>query len=221
VYNKLIAVKYVKVYSFVMRFIDFQRHFRDFHTITHQNILNVFGGVYQSQLIKWKKEGYIVSVRRGIYTLTDTKIDPLLLAQEMNDSYISRESALAYYQMIPEAVLMITSVSNERGESVQNDFGSFHYRKIASKLFCGFSLVCSTVHPERFVRMAEPEKALFDLIYFRSDLKTTKDFASLRLHFDKINRKRLKRFVDLVDAPQIRRRLDNLIIYLNDFTGRN
>ena len=198
-----------------MRFLDFKRQFRDFNAITHQDIQNAFGAVNQSQLVAWKKKGYITAARKGVYVLTESTIDPLLLAQEMNDSYISLEFALAHYQIIPEIVPVITAVSSSRSEEVVNDFGNFHYHKIAPKLFCGFVLMESAQKHGRFVRIAEREKALFDLVYFRSDLKSAEDFAALRLHIDNIDCARIQMFIDLVRAPQIKKRLNNFVAYLH------
>lgn len=168
-------------------------------------MINVFGNVNQAQFSNWKKEGYIKSVKKGIYVLGDCEIDNLLLANEMNDSYISLEFALSYHQIISEITTSITSVSNNRNEEINNDFGIFYYNKITSKLFNGFYLIESIIKKGRNVRIATKEKALFDLIYFRSDLKNKEDFESLRLNCDQINLNEFKKFVDLVEAVQTKK----------------
>ena len=204
-----------------MRFLDFKQQFSDFNAIAFQDIQNAFGRVNQSQLIAWKKKGYIASARKGMYIIKDHEIDNFLLANEMNDSYISLEFALSHYQMIPEITPSITSVSNSRNEEIENYLGNFYYYKVAPKLFCGFVLMESSVRKGRFIRIAEKEKALFDLIYFRKDLKTDEDFASLRLNAEKINLNRVREFIALVEAAQIKKRLDNFIKYLDAVIPRN
>ena len=198
-----------------MRFLEFKQQFTNFNVIKYQNIANVFGQINQSQLALWKNKGYIKSVRKGMYALSDAEIDSLLMANELNDSYISFEFALSYYQIIPEITPSITSVSNERSEKVSNDFGNFYYYKISPKLFYGFTLIKSFVKKNRFIRIAEKEKALFDLVYFRGDLKNKDDFASLRLNADKIKINKIQKYINLVEAPQIKKRLNNFINYLN------
>lgn len=198
-----------------MRFLDFKQKFSDFNVITSQDMRNVFGVINQSQLSAWKSKKYISSVKKGMYVMSDTKIDLLLLANEINNSYISLEFALSHYQIIPEITPSITSVSNGRNEAIENDFGNFYYRKIASKLFCGFVLVESQTQKNRFVRIAEKEKALFDLIYFRKDLRDVEDFESLRLNIEKIKLSRIKEFISLVDATQTKKRLNKFLIYLD------
>jgi predicted transcriptional regulator of viral defense system len=200
-----------------MRFLEFQEHFFDTNSISFQDIRNVFGVVNQSQLASWKKKGYLTAVKRGLYVLDTEKLDILLLANEANDSYISLEFALSYYEIIPEVTPSITSVSNSRTEDIENRFGNFSYSKIAPKLFCGFVLVESRLHKNRFIRIAEKEKALFDLVYFRKDLKSNFDFESLRLNVGKLNIRRMKKFIALVNAPQIKKRLDNFVRYLDAF----
>lgn len=197
-----------------MRFLEFKEKFSNFQVITVQDMRNVFGQINTPQLHNWKQKGYIASVKRGMYVIRKDGIDTMLLANEMNDSYISLESALSYHQMIPEITLSITSVSKKNKESISNIFGDFLYSKISSKLFCGFTLRESSLYPGRFIRIAEKEKALFDLVYFRTDLKEEKDFSSLRLHVEGVNVKKLKKFIALVEAPQIRNRLDNFVAYL-------
>ncbi len=198
-----------------MRFLDFKQKFIDFNIITSQDIRNAFGSINQSQLSSWKNKKYISSIKKGMYIMNDTKIDLLLLSNEINDSYISLEFALSYYQIIPEITPSITAVSNNRNEILSNDFGNFYYHKITSKLFCGFVLMESQAQKNRFVRIAEKEKALFDLVYFRKDLRDVDDFKSLRLNIEKIKLSRMKEFISLVRAPQTKKRLDNFLSYLN------
>lgn len=198
-----------------MRFLDFKQIFSEFNAIKHQDIQNHFDSINESQLSLWKNKGYIKSVRKGIYVLSDANIDNLLLANELNDSYISLEFALSYYQVIPEITPLITCVSNNRNEEISNDFGNFYYRKISPKLFGGFTLLESEKKSNRFIRIAEREKALFDLIYFRSDLRDEKDFDSLRLNLQNVSVIKIQKFVNLVKAPQIKKRLNNFIKYLN------
>ncbi len=199
-----------------MRYLDFLQEFRDFNVISYQNIRNVFGSVNVSQLSNWKKEKKIISVKKGYYLINNIKRDELLLANEINYSYISLEYALSYYQIIPDIAQVITSVSKSRNEKITNECGNFQYRKISRNLFTGFVLSPSIVKEGRFIRIAEPEKALFDLIYFRTDLKDNDDFSSLRLNLENIKIKKVEEYLSLVKAPQIKKRISNFIKYLHD-----
>lgn len=199
-----------------MRYLEFLQEFKDFNVISYQDIKNVFANVNVSQLSKWKKEKKIISVKKAYYLINNNNQDDLLLANEINYSYISLEYALSYYQIIPDVAQVITSVSKSRNEKIINECGSFQYRKISGNLFTGFVLSPSIIKKDRFIRMAEPEKALFDLVYFRSDLKCEDDFSSLRLNLEKIKIKKIEAYLSLVKASQIKKRISNFIKYLYD-----
>jgi hypothetical protein len=198
-----------------MRYIDFKRKFNDYPIITYQEIKNSFGLANHSQLYGWQKQGLLIKLKRACFLLSDQQADVHLVANMLNHSYISTEYALAYYQIIPDIAQTITNVSRDRNEKISNSLGNFHYRKISGELFTGYTLVKSMAYPDYAFRIATPEKALFDLVYLRSDLKTEKDFESLRLHLPKNFRiAELKKYRTAVNAPQIIVRIENLIKYL-------
>ena len=68
------------------------------------------------QLSRWVTQGKVVSLRRGVYTLADrvrkAPLDPALLAQHLcRPSYLSGLWALGFHDMIPERVVVHTSVT--------------------------------------------------------------------------------------------------------------
>lgn len=199
-----------------MRYQEFTLKFNNFNLLSLKDIEKVFGPVNRSLLFRWKKEGKIISPRRGFYVLQSDKTDNLLLANELNYSYISLEFALSYHQIIPDVAQVISSVSKNRSEKFTNVFGNFSYRKISGELFTGFRLIPSQKRENRFIRIAEPEKALFDLVYFRPDLGAKADFESLRLLTDGLKIKKIEEYLTLVKAPQIKKRIIALINYLYD-----
>ena len=104
-----------------MKLLEFKKQFDDFNVISYQNIKNVFGDVNTAQMSSWKQKGYLKSAKKGMYVLTDSQVDILLMANELNDSYISLEFALSFYQIIPELTQVVTSVSNNRQEEIENE----------------------------------------------------------------------------------------------------
>ena len=199
-----------------MKYLDFRQFFRDFDVITYQDIRNVFGKANNSQLIGWQKKGLLAKVKRGMFILPDEKIDLHIIANKLNYSYISMEYALSYCQIIPDIARVITSVSKNRNEKIQNSFGFFYYRKITGRLFTGYVLIKSANDSKMF-RMASPEKALFDLVYFRPDLKKGEDFESLRLSLPPdFKIKEIEKYASAVKAPQIKKRINKLIKYFYD-----
>lgn len=197
-----------------MKYLNFIKKFKDYPVITYQNIRNVFEKVNHTQLINWQKRGLLLKLKRGIFALPDKTIDPHIIAGKLNYSYISLEYALSYCQIIPDIARVITSVSKNRNEKINNGFGDFHYRKISGQLFTGFTLIKTK---NGAFRIATVEKALFDLVYFRSDLKNKNDLEAMRLNIgEKFDIEIIKKFTKLVKASRIKNRLENLIAYLYD-----
>ncbi len=86
-------------------------------------------------------------------------------------SYISFETALNYYGLIPERVETTISVVDRRQLNVSTPLGSFFYRSQSRKLFsAGMSAVD---YEEDILLIANPEKALLDTLAWKN-LKTNK-----------------------------------------------
>jgi len=129
----------------------------------------------------WVKKNSLERIVRGVYKLKETKIeDEFLLATFFDEnSYISLESALSFYGMIPEFPYGITSVTIKKTKKFRTNYGIFSYRKIKPYLFFGFKLITGDNY---LYRLATPEKALFDFIYLNQrEIKTPDYFKEMRL----------------------------------------
>jgi hypothetical protein len=200
-----------------MKYLDFYQHFSsNWRSLVFSinDIKNVFPDFNNVQLNQWQKKGYVKKIRKEQYVFTKRLNDLRLLSHDLKKSYISMENALSYYEWIPESVFNITAVTTTRGEEVKIDFGTIIYRQIKPSLFIGYELKPSNVYPERFFSIALPEKALFDLVYFRHDLVDEKDFNSLRLSIDSFRIKKFKSFIDLVEHPGRKNRVLSLLRFV-------
>lgn len=121
----------------------------------------------KNQICGWQKKGWVRSLKKGLYELRypEEKILPdLFIANKLYEpSYVSLETALSYYSLIPEVAMQVTSVTTKATRRFENAYGVFTYRSVKSSLFFGVQLVL--VQGEK-VKMAEPEKAFADTIYF-------------------------------------------------------
>jgi predicted transcriptional regulator of viral defense system len=136
------------------------------------------------QLSHWVKDGLLVQLHRGLYALApsvrEASWHPFLIANQLQPgSYVSVQSALSFYGMIPEYVPVTTSVGTGRQETLRNSLGSFWFRHIAEKMLCGYSQI--EVMPKRYILMASPEKALLDLIYLTPRADCVEYLSELRL----------------------------------------
>lgn len=139
----------------------------------------------QKQLSRWTAAGKIHQLRRGLYALADPyrqkEPHPFLIANRIiAPSYVSLQSALAYYDMIPESVPQVVSITSKlRSKVFETSLGSFRYHNIQTPLFSGFSLV--QVSTDQSAYLARPEKALLDMIYLTKRGHTPEYLDSLRL----------------------------------------
>lgn len=113
-------------------------------------------------------KGTLLHVRRGLYYLGEpyrrASVNPYELAQKIyGPSYISFESALAYWGLIPEAVYSVTSASTKRAREFKTPLGEFSYTQVPVRVFIyGVERLIQGPHA---ILMATPLKALTDYVY--------------------------------------------------------
>jgi len=126
-----------------------------------------------NQLNLWVKKGYLERISKGIYRLAEAEIsDPFILASFLyGPSYITLESALNAYGIIPDIPFSTTSVALPKTKIFRTkNNGSFFYHHAKPGLFFGFHTAStpSSAYHHYAYRIATPEKALFDYFYFRA-----------------------------------------------------
>jgi len=161
------------------------------------------------QLARWVKGGKLIQLRRGIYMLASPyrKVSPhpFLLANRLKKaSYVSLQSALANYGMIPEYVPVITSVTTGRPETLTTPAGTFVFKHIRKSLFNGYRQV--EVGPNQPAFLAGPEKSLLDLIYLTPQADSLEFLQELRLqNLEQLNLESLIRIAEATGSPKLAR----------------
>jgi len=199
-----------------MKYLDFYKHFTsdwDSPVFSIRDIKNIFPNFNNVQLSQWREKGYIRKIRKSQYFIADNLRDLRLLSRDLKKSYISMEYALSKHGLIPEAVFQVTAITPLRSEKVATSLGNISYRQIKPSLFVGYTLLPSVEYPSRTYALATLEKALFDLVYFRHDLKDKNDFESLRLTIDNFDTKQFQGFSDLVKHLGRKKRLLSFLNY--------
>ncbi|MCX5726192.1 MAG: hypothetical protein NT030_03235 [Candidatus Saganbacteria bacterium] len=157
-------------------------------------IFSLTPAALRNQLARWKKRGWLVELRRGLYTLGLSEKEASLsrevaAANIYQPSYLSLEFALSSYKLIPEKVAAATSVTTRKTKVFHNQAGAFIYRQLKPSLYFGFIAKKDEAGYPYFI--AEPEKALLDYLYLNLGTikEQDKDYftGSLRLQ----NRSRL------------------------------
>ena len=160
------------------------------------------------QLSRWTRAGKLHQVRRGLYALAPPfqkmKPHPFVVANRfVRSSYVTSQSALAFYDMIPEHVSTVTSVTTQRPGQWKTPLGIFRFQHIRSALFFGYHQTELGNGQQAFV--ATPEKALLDLIYLQPGADSVEYLRELRLqHLDQLNTPELARMADLIQKPKLR-----------------
>jgi len=124
--------------------------------------------VSQGQLLRLKRDLYCVASK-----ITGERFSLPLIANHLyGPSYVSLETALSYYQLIPERVACTQSVVSKRAKRFASPLGLFTYQTVPADYYpIG---VRQELVGNRFAFLiASPEKALCDLLLMRSRLRLT------------------------------------------------
>lgn len=204
-----------------MNFLQFKRAFSPLVCFTTNQVLAKFPEFSQMNLTRWLKLGYIVRLRRGWFSFPEFQSNPdfvrLVANKIYKPSYISLQYALAFYGMIPETVVQLTSVSSLKTASFENGWGQFVYQNLKSSLFFGYEPY-PIEHPSsngQTFLMAAPEKALLDFLYLNPFYTTQDDFENLRLDedfmTDSLDHEKLKIYLKKFANKTLEKRVECLL----------
>lgn len=204
-----------------MKFLELKSELKDFTIFSLNEIRNIEPDFYRPRLNEWQDKGYIKKVIRGYYIFSDLKLSEEVLFKIANriylPSYISLESALSYYHLIPESVYGITSISTRKTYHFRTSIGEFSYRTLKPPLFFGYDLI---KFQEKYLKMARIEKALLDYFYLHSDIETEQDFDSLRINkemfFEQMDEKKLMNFLEKFNQKKLTGRINRFWSYMKN-----
>jgi predicted transcriptional regulator of viral defense system len=202
-----------------MKYVDFQNFFKNHVLIDVQEVKQAFPDFESRRFYEWQKKGYIKKLASQFYVFADKKISEsennFIANKLFEPSYLSLESALRYYNLIPEVVFLTTSITTRKTKLIKTAAGNFQYRAIKEKLFFGYRII--NLNGVAY-KIAEPEKALLDFLYLRSDLKTAEDFAELRINEDDyrkiINQAKLKEYLEIFNSGVLSKKIKALNKFL-------
>ena len=183
--------------------------------------------VIRNQVTGWIKKGYVVPLKRGVYTLNDTEgrvsVSLYLLSNILySPSYISLETALDFYGIIPESVVDITAVTTKKTADFSNKYGVFRYYSIIKNLFDDFIAVKDEFDNAFFI--ASPERAMIDFFYYRMkniDVINV-DIFDLSYRFQNVEVMDLKKIISIAEKFNNNRvkSITNLfVVYCKEYHG--
>lgn len=120
------------------------------------------------------KQDVLTSIKRGLYMPGPNshlkQPDPFLIANHLwGPSYISLESALSYWGMIPERVYEISSITLKPTKIFKTAIGRFNYLHAKAPYYT-FGIQSIALSAKQMVMIASPEKALIDKIIMTSGI---------------------------------------------------
>jgi len=166
------------------------------------------------QLSRWVRAGRVYQLRRELYALAPPfqKVlpHPFLVANRLvRGSYVSLQSALAHYGLIPESVPVTTSVSPGRPGRWETPLGAYEFRHVRGALHGGYRRM--EVAEGQHALVAVPEKALLDLIHLEPEADSPKYLEELRLqHLEILDLDELRRLAALSGRPKPKRAADRI-----------
>lgn len=179
------------------------------------NLLNKPSDYCSIVASRWRKRGYILAIKKGVYVTTEYKnrhiedLDYLSSVATLIDpsSYVSSEYILQRYNILTEATYTVTSVTTKTTRSYKNNIGRFYYKNIRPELFKGY---ITKDYNGVAIKEAPLEKALFDYMYFRplyhKGRKIKYDIAEeFRLNLDVFTPEQIEAFGKLCKESEIRK----------------
>lgn len=174
-----------------MNFRTFEERLGRFTLFSLRDIRKTDPRFDRRRLTEWQQRGLILKISRGYYVFQKKPLNETALFSIAHalyrPSYVSLAMAFSYYGFIPEGTFMVTSVTTRKTALFRTPVGDFSYRSLRPDLFFGYTLLPKA---EQSCTIAEPEKAILDMLYLSPTLRTDEDLEALRLHCERI-RKRL------------------------------
>ena len=155
----------------------------------------------KTTVYRWRKKGWIYPLKRGLYELAypeDFIVPDMYAANKLYEpSYVSLETTLSHYSIIPEVSMGVTSVTTKPTRRFKNKHGLFIYRTVRPDIFTGYYV---EKHGTFDIFIAEAEKALVDYLYFKTYRRKKVSLKDERLDNEmilKLDRKKINKYAKL------------------------
>lgn len=161
-------------------------------------------------LIRYTARGILVRLKRNLYAWKYHLPSTWAIANHLyKPSFVSMESGLSYYGLIPESLYAVTSITVKPTRHFELNGVAYEYHTIKKNVFRSYRGV--QISGET-VLVAEREKALADYFYFIFLKKRT---VNKRLKLNEVKKKVLESYVRAYQNPKF------LKWYKNDFSIPN
>ena len=196
-----------------MKWVDFSEKLlrMNLPVFTLREALKVSGLKYNTgrmQITRWVRMQHLARLKNGLYALRGPldrgEIPAFYIANRLyTPSYVSLESALNYYDLIPEQTFAVISLCSKPTRKYIVMQTSYVFRSVQPRFLTGY-----VVEKEMGfdIRIAEREKAVVDYLYFTIIDKTV---PLERLDVKGLDHRKMYRYASLLKeerlVPLIRR----------------
>ncbi len=207
-----------------MRYPELNDKLKDFVVFTLNDIRKTDPDFHRRRLNDWQDKGYIKKLRRGFYMFSDLSLNEQALCLIANKlyapSYVSFETALSYYGLIPEGVYSLTSVSTKKTSNFKTQIALFSYRSIKPSLFFGYKL---EKYMGQAYKIAEIEKAFLDYVYFNPKIADEPAFHEWRFNSEEFLAKadmgKLRQYTTAFRNRRLSARIKNVLALIKKEQG--
>jgi hypothetical protein len=175
----------------------------------------------RNKIANLETEGKLIRLKRGLYVVSPDVSGELLSTELIANhiygpSYISMESALTYYGLIPESVHIVKSMTTKRSRVFENSISRFDYITCSEEYYpIGIN---QKIGVDYSFLIASPEKALCDLILYTKEVRPRFVNAlllfleeNIRLDMEAFYKMDVKIFRECAEVGKKRNDLNNLI----------
>lgn len=148
--------------------------------------------VPRNKIFRLEEEGKLIRLKKGMYVVSPDVSGQLLSVELIANhlygpSYVSMESALRHYGLIPEQVYTVRSMATNRSKEFKNQVATFQYITVPEDYY-PIGIRQETADKYTFL-IASPEKALCDMIastqgLYLQSVKAVASYLEDGLRFD-------------------------------------
>lgn len=134
---------------------------------------------------KLVKKEFLFRLKKGLFRSRFANPSDFEIANNLyTPSYVSFESALSFYGILPQFPYSVTSATSSKTKKMENNGKEYEYVRLQPGLFWGYE-------KQKNVLIALPEKALIDELYLVAKGWRRIDFDEI--DYSKINKRRFKK----------------------------
>ncbi|MCF6357892.1 MAG: hypothetical protein L3J54_08810 [Draconibacterium sp.] len=202
-----------------MNYVEFERALKIFPVFSIKDIRKWYSDFNSRRLVEWQKKSYIVKIRRGYYCFSERERGEHFIFFAANKiyspSYISLQSALTWYNLIPEGVFITSSVTTKNTAGYDTAIGNFEYKHLRPDLFFGYKLVTNSNFT---FKIAEPEKVILDYFYL-NPINHIEEIEEIRFNEilinEQINLDKLKQYQNIFNSKILDKRIKMFLKVIN------